>query len=123
MRHARGRIVLSRILQVFHERGGMPLVVHVAERYAVLRVLAFGVGALMAGDAAQVSEEGAALRGELEVDGACLGRRSLREHGGEVSRFLVGIGSSEDLRHQRVRTDGVRVVDPVGEEGCLEFRA
>ena len=117
MRHTGRWVVLGWILQVFHERGGMPLVGDVSHRNAVLRVLAFGVRALVAGDTAQVSEERAALRGELKVDRASLGRGALREHGGEVGGLLVGIGAGEDLRHQRVRTDGVRVADPVGEEG------
>ena len=123
MGHARGRVVLGWILQVFHERGGVPLVGDVSHRHAVLCVLAFGVGALVAGDAAEVGEEFAALWGELEVDRASLRRGALREHGGEVSGLLFGASTGEDLGHQRMRADGVRVMDPVGEEGRLEFRA
>ena len=51
VRHTRDRVVLGRILQVFHERGGMPLVGDVSHRHAVLRVLAFEVRTLVAGDA------------------------------------------------------------------------
>ena len=115
--------MLGWILKVFHERGGVPLVGDVSHRHAVLCVLAFGVGALVAGHATEVGEERAALRGELEVDRASLRCGALREHGGEVGGLLVGIGSGEDLRHQRVRTDGVRVADPIDEEVLLEFRA
>ena len=95
-----------------------------SHRDAVLRILAFGVGALVASDAAQVGEERASLRGELKVDGLLgHGHGALREHCGEVGGLLIGVGSRKDLRHQSVRTNGVRVEDPVGDEGGLIFRA
>ena len=122
VRHAGGRVVLGRILEVFHERGGMPLVGDVAHRHTVMRVLAFGVRTLVAGDAAEVGEEFAALRGELEVDRAGLGGRALSEHRREVGGLLGGVRSGQRLGHEGMRADGVRVVDPVGEERGLELR-
>ena len=123
VRHARGRVVLGRILQVFDERGGVPLVGDVSHRHAFMRILAFEVRALVAGDATEVGEEFAALRGELEVDRAGLGGRALREHRREIGGLLGGVRTGQRLGHQRMRADGVRVVDPVSEEGALELRA
>ena len=88
-----------------------------------MRVLAFEVRTLVAGDAAEVGEEFAALRGELEVDRAGLRRRALREHRREIGGLLGGARSGQRLGHQRMRTDGMRIMDPVGEEGRLELRA
>ena len=77
----------------------------------------------MAGDAAEVGEERAAGCGEVFLLVAFHRLGSLREHRGDVRGFLEGVGSREDLRHQRVRADGVRIGDPFGDEFRTIFRA
>ena len=80
----------------------------------------------MAADAAEIREERAARRCERGVDGFPFRRRALRDQEcGEVRRALVDLSrlAGKDARHERVRADGVRIVDPRGEEGLVKLRA
>ena len=121
VRHAGRRVVLGRFAQVGGERLRAQLVFvgQVRERDAAEGLglaVDFRVGPLVATDAAEVGEERAS-RGDLRgVELAGGRRRALRQHRGDVGRLLRGVGPGHRLGHQRARADGLRVVDPVGEE-------
>ena len=128
VRHAAPGKTLRGVLEIRSERRGVPFGADVGERDAVVLVLGggLGIGPGVAGDAAEIGKERAALREERRVERFGLGRFALcHEICREVRRALVdlaGFAAGEDARHERVRADGVRVSDPRGQPGLAELR-